>query len=524
MPKHPERERSGFFCTHFFGRMFAKTPFIYWGLIPLITVPVWAAGGTYTPWQSSFPWLCLWAWCCYFITSFNKNGPEVFQKCKRIIRDPLFLLSAGFLSYLLIQHLNSGRIQIFDFELNKYSYSPPPFPKWPWSVTPPESKEMLNWFAPALTLFLILRYSWSSLNPQILIWWVCLNGFLNALLSFMHQAMGWEYMYNFQKFGKDVYGSFGYPNHAAIFFTLLFAIALGLFFRETLSESSERDTPSLYFSAIWTLFFFLAANFSTSRAGILGAWLVLGFTTLSISIIAWPRIHPVQRVYGILTLLGLIATLGTGFILFAPPAIIRELKNATVNLNIYREIDGRFFQIETAWKMWKDYPIYGVGGWGYRYFVYEYLPENEWGRLNVGKANVHNDFMQFLAEFGLIGMTLLSSIFIPMISRHLRNLFRKPHIESSLWANPLRIACAWGLFILALDCQFDIPLRSPAIVLHAIFMLYLLGPHPHYQTVWSPVVDWQRLQPPLVGMKNRIWGVQPEQASESIQTHRLKKG
>ncbi len=497
--------------------------FRYIGVLPLLIVPVWAAWGAYKPWQGSFLWLCLWAWVCFFLSPVPPKAPGRIARFKKLLKDPLFWLSVLFLGYLTIQFLNSGRMQIFDFDLNQYSYSPPRWPSLPWAITESESLEMIMWFAPALSLFLILRHSWSNLQPRILIWIVCLNGFLNAMLAFVHQASGWVLMYNFQKFGDDVYGSFGYPNHGAVYFILLFAIALGLLFRELLSETSDRDNAGMGFALFWTPVFFLAANLSTSRAGILGAWLVLILTVISIAIIAWPRIHPVQRVYGLITMSVLIGALTAGFLLFTQPIHIRELQNATVNLNVYQEIESRFFQIESAWLMWLDHPVYGVGGWGYRYFVSQYIPLEEWRRLGIGKANVHNDFMQFLAEFGLIGFSLLMGVFLPMFIRLIRNFFRKPYDYFSLWANPLRIACMWGIVMLVLDSQFDIPLRSPAIMLHAIFMLYLLESHPEFQTVWSPAVDWKRLQPPLVSMKNRIWGVQPENTQEKASNTRRKK-
>lgn len=488
------------------------------GILPLLIVPVWAAGGTYRPWQESFLWLCAWAWLGFFLQPGDRKARAI-----RLLRDPLFWLAVLFLGYLTVQFKNTGRMQVFDFTLNQYTYSLPPAPSLPWSVTGIESFEMLNWFAPAVTLFLMLKHSWKELNPRTLIWMVCLNGFLNAMLAFVHMASGWEYMYNLQKFGKDVYGSFGYPNHGALYFILLFALALGLFFRELLSESSERDQPSIGFTLCWMPVFFLAANLSTSRAGILGSWLVLVLTVISISLIAWPRIHPVQRVYGLVAVFILLSALLAGFLLFTQPVHIRELKSATVNLNLYEEFDSRFFQVETAFAMWRDHPWFGVGGWGYRYFVFQYLPVEEWGRLGVGKANVHNDLLQFLTEFGLIGFTLLMSVFTPMICRQGRNVFRKPWIDQSVWANPLKIACLWGLIILFLDSQFDIPLRSPAVLLHAIFLLFLLEPHPEFQSVWSPAVDWKRLQPPLMGMKNRIWGVQPEGKSSAADAGEAKK-
>jgi len=484
------------------------------GMVPLLVVPVWAAGGTFKPWQGPFLWLCAFAWLCWILPGSQEKLGTRRQRLSRLFRDPSFWLSAGFLVFLGIQTLNSGRVGAPDFDTGGWTYSPPPLPGLPWAFTRSESYEMLQWFTPALTLFLLLRHAGQAVSPRVLCLWVGLNGFLNALLAFVHRGMGWENMYGIQKLGKDVYGSFGYPNHGAVFFILLFALALGLLLRELITEASDRDPGTLGFATVWVVVFFLAANLSTSRAGILGSWLVMGLGLLTVALIAWPRIHPAQRLYGVL-FFGLIGfgLLGA-FWLFAEPIHLQELQNATRDLNLYQEWNARLFQIKGAWLIWLDHPVYGVGGWGYRYLAWMHTPRELWSELNkLGKANVHNDFLQFLCEFGLLGMTLLLGAFLPTFLSLLRGAKRKVHHPESLWANPLRICVFWGLAILILDAQLDIPFRSPAVLIHAIFLLYLFHPHEDDVMVWSPKVDWKRLLPPLVSMQNRIWGVEPEGAS-----------
>ncbi|MEX2608152.1 MAG: O-antigen ligase family protein [Kiritimatiellia bacterium] len=491
--------------------MHTKTWPLYLGLTPLFVVPVWAAGGTFKPWQGSFLWITLFAWICFFAAAPHNIHRSRGKRLNQMVRDPLIWLAILFMGFLCLQYFNSGRIRFFDFDLNQWAYSPPQHPFLPWSIARAEAFEMIRWFAPILSAFLILRHSWKRLSPRILLWIVCLNGFLNALLSFVHSHLGWEKMYNIQQFGKDVYGSFGYPNHGAVFFILLFALALGLLLRELLVESSERDLPTLCFAAVWTPLFFMAANLSTSRAGILGSWLVLLLAVVSIMCIAWPRIHPVQRLYTFLAAGILFAGMAAVFILFTQPVHLRELRKATVDLNVYTEFSARFFQVEAAWLMWLDHPWYGVGGWGYRYLLAEYLPMESWRlMMGKGKANVHHDLMQFLVEFGLIGFSLLTGVFLPTLLQHIRNVFRRPLLDQSVWANPLRICAFWGLLILLADSQIDIPLRSPAVFIHGILLFYLLVPHDELPSIWNPVTDWKRLQPPPKGMRNRVWGVHPE--------------
>lgn len=329
-------------------------PFLTAGLLPLFVVPVWAAGGAYKPWQGSFLWLCLFAWGMFLGEPTRYAGSTHTKRIIWILKDPFVWCAVLLMVFLTIQYLNSGRIQVFDFINNRYTYSPPPHPKLPWSIVPSEALEMVRWFGVVLTVFLILKHSWEELDPKPLIWLVMLNGFMNAMLAFIHLATGWEYMYNLKKFGKDVYGSFGYPNHGALYFILLFAIALGLLLREILQDSFEREKSTFIFAMIWTPIFFLAANLSTNRAGILGAWLTLLLSMLHLAIIAWPRLHPVQRLYGLTG--GVIGIGGFAgiFAFVAQPIHLAELRSATVTLNVADEIDGRFFQIESAYHMWVD--------------------------------------------------------------------------------------------------------------------------------------------------------------------------
>jgi hypothetical protein len=58
--------------------------------------------------------------------------------------------------------------------------------------------------------------------------------------------------------------------------------------------------------------------------------------------------------------------------------------------------------------------------------------------------------------------------------------------------------------------MFDIPLRSPAVMMHGIILLYLVKSKSVDTSIWNPLIDWKRLQPPLTNAKNRIWGVLPE--------------
>ena len=471
--------------------------FFHFLLFPLFAVPVWAAGGTYKPWQDWFIPMCILVWIGYMILPASIELNSRKTRLQSLIKDPAWWCSLGFITFLLIQTFNSGREMVLDPELNQWIYSPPPFPSLPSSVNQEWSMEMVRWFAPTLTALLLIKHNWKIFSMRTFLTLICINGFFNAILAFIHVGFDWVLMYNFQKFGRDVYGSFGYPNHGALYFILMFTIALGMLLHELFSERSQQEPWVLFLSGVCSPVFFVAANLSTSRAGILGSWLVLILGLLTILVISFPRIHPVQRMYISMGALMAAALLFVSLSVFMKDIHIRELRNATVNLDVVKEINARFWQVENAWEIWKDHPFVGVGGWGYKYFAGMYLPQEEWHLLgSKGKANVHHDFMQYLAEFGIIGMGLLTIALTSTIFTACKHLFTSPGNDQSLWASPLRFTAFWGLGILIADSMIDIPFRSPAVMIHGLLLLLMMIPTPDYPGIWAPLVDWKRLTPP----------------------------
>jgi O-antigen ligase len=467
---------------------------LYLGLCPLLFFPVWAAAGTFRAWQEPFPWLALWAWICFLACSPSATGHSSRKaRLLTLLKDPWIYPSLLFILLIWVQFRNSGRILLFDFDTHEWVYGPPPNPRLPGAFTEIESREMLMWFIPVLSAFHILRLSWNGLNPRRLVHLVLANGFLNAGLGFLQLAMGWQKMYNRQQFGHDLYGSFGYPNHAATYFILMTALALGIFLAECIKDRSERSGIRLSAYAVLYGLFVLSAHLTASRAGMLGTWVVSGLTLTAFAVPAWPRLHPVQRLYAGFSLgAGLFSLIGL-FRLFATPRALMKLGRLTHSLDVSREFYARFFQIETAIAIWKEAPWFGVGGWGYRYLVSFHLEPEYWNLLNRGKANVHNDFFQFLAEFGLVGLLLLILPCLPILWR-IRKTFRTDPVQpESFWADPVRFAAGFGLLAALGHSMIDLPFRSPAVYLHMCVVFVLLLPHPGIPSFWHPVVQDENL-------------------------------
>jgi O-antigen ligase len=85
-----------------------------------------------------------------------------------------------------------------------------------------------------------------------------------------------------------------------------------------------------------------------------------------------------------------------------------------------------------------------------------YLPREEWTYVQYpGRANVHCDIFQFLAEFGVVGFGLM--LVAPLIL--IVSLFQKTNRRDPLW-----VMGFIGLSLVVIFSLIDLPFRCPAIL------------------------------------------------------------
>ncbi len=136
------------------------------------------------------------------------------------------------------------------------------------------------------------------------------------------------------------------------------------------------------------------------------------------------------------------------------------------------------YHVRVATAIWKEHPLFGCGGWGYKHFCIPAMTKEEYQTIQVvGGINVHNDYLQFLAEHGLVGFGLMVAIVILLVwptgqiwaamAKAIRfaPMRKQPPQPRSLFVLPAAaFALFWAAICTLIHSFGDCPLRSPAVL------------------------------------------------------------
>ena len=443
----------------------------------LVACLAWVHGGTRVDHLQAVPWLTL------LVVNFllvlppqrkNEALPDARQRVLRgLLRDPLLHIGVVLAILLLLQWANSGCAPVEDPIAKHMLPGPPPLPGAPFSVDPDESRQQLFWFLPAFAALLAVRNGVTRLGKHRLLLFLVWNGALLSVFGFIQNLTGTQSLYWITPLPDYFFSTFGYPNHAGAFFTLLFAVSAGLWFQTAMDPE---DRPTAHRLLVPMILNFAGAFGSLSRAAMLLTLLILAIGGVVCIFAAWRRLGNGGRVQalffpiaGILLAVGLLAS-------FPKSNLRHELSDIQIGKFYDDTIGARIYQYKSAWAMTQDHPFFGVGGWGYRHYVHAYVQEKELDRLKGGTANVHNDVLQFLAEHGLIGFALMLAAVVVLLTPIFRGVWAllttPPGVDSeNPYASPLLrvpavvVAILIGTTATVVHSMIDLPFRSPAILM-----------------------------------------------------------
>ena len=474
--------------------------------VALLTASLgWVFGGIRGSLLPNFvPWL--WAFLFEAMICFPQRHAEETPHMARerawedMRQDPLVWIGCGFLILMAIPFVNTGLCPVCDYPQIVAGASPkPPVPYLPFCVNRSEHFHVFLWFLAAITAMIAVKHclvkSGKRLLIEILVW----NGVALGALGLVQQGFGapgplWQPLR--QASNLDFFSTFGYANMAGSYFSSLFILALGLWRRrldETRAEdrvhTTNDDTKEIaerdrfwhrHYLMIPAAILYIAALNTYSRAAILISSLAAILIFAHTAVMTLARMERARRVKTSALFVLLIIAIAVLATVFTPKRIRSEI-NSLGATEVINRVGGRSeYHSQLAVDLLWENPLFGCGGWGYKHFSAPRVPEtvSKWWKYSwsVGGANVHNDYLQFLCEHGIVGFACLASMFLLLLTpvaklwKALARSVRFSHIPGLPRPRGFFIFPAAAFAILLaiattlIHAFGDCPLRSPAIL------------------------------------------------------------
>jgi hypothetical protein len=426
----------------------------------LIVYSSWVWGGTYKPVQPPILAIGLLIFIALlvvppYLTSSQHTRSAIRMNAAWFFTEPIFYLGFAFTTLLLIQWFNAGRSLYFDQLQNRWMYSAPGIPWLPSAFSSAEAMEMIVWFVPAWAVALALRSPWLDHDSIYTLWkLLVINSALLAAFGIVQFASGTTKLYWAVPIPCYFFATFPYSNHAGTFFVLMLSLSGALLLREILRQERLTFSWSVLLWLACSILCLSAASLSLSRAAIVFAWGIAVFMIVYVIRVLWCRIHPATRINLIAVVLAVVFLACFIAFSFGKTLAATQLSKFIPGISKIRNDVYRITVMKAGMDVWRTSPWYGVGGWGFRYLVALYLPEDEVAKF-AGLANVHNDPLQFLAEFGLVGAGLMLAIVMTMA---------RPLFEFGISRRPALVFAVTGVVVVLAHSLLDLPFRCPAIM------------------------------------------------------------
>ena len=461
----------------------------------------WIYGGTMAaPLTATIPWLYAMLFEVMLVFPQRHSYESVYDARERVWRrmkrDPLVWVSTALIALLIIPFFNTGLCPVCDYPaILSGMRQEPPIPFLPYCVNRMHHLNVVIWFVPALTAMIAVKHSLIKSGKRLLLSLMVWNGVALAVLGFVQQAAGapgplWSQEGGVAQVGT-FFSTFGYPNMAGDYFTTLFGISIALWRwqMEAVRKENSSDHAGVdrthrgkfwrkHFYLIPATLFFFAAFSTLSRAAIMlvSVLTVVYFIHSFISILArMPKVVKVKSAAVSLVCIVIVSLLAY---MFTSDGVRAEVETLDATSVLDRVTGRGQYHARVATEIWKDNFLFGCGGWGYKHFCIPNMTEDELKQIQkVGGINVHNDYLQFMAEHGTVGFGLMVAVVVLLLvptGRIWRRLARATRFKKAkdLPPKPAAIfvfpAPAFCLLMTALATLIhgfgDCPMRSPAVL------------------------------------------------------------
>lgn len=268
-------------------------------------------------------------------------------------------------------------------------------------------------------------------------------------------------------------GTYICPNHLAGFLELI--LPLGLAY--TLIGRLGHKTRIL--AGYGTLMILLGLAASISRGG----WIAAGLSILLfLGLLSRQPSHRLPAIFAVVLLLGIGA-----YVASRSEAVTRRFEKMLKPGQLEYALQ-RVHLWKPAVEIWKDHPWIGAGPAHFDHVFRQYRPPD----YQVRPVRAHNDYLNTLADWGVVGTVLVASAFGVLffgVSRTWKFVQRSTDLgskTSNRFALVLGASC--GLSALLFHSVVDFNFHIPANALAAVLLMALLSAHQRYATdsYWVP--------------------------------------
>ncbi|MFA4902749.1 MAG: O-antigen ligase family protein [Desulfobaccales bacterium] len=315
---------------------------------------------------------------------------------------------------------------------------------------------------PAVTMFFVLIFTVKTQKQiNVLVYLILAIALFEVIFGFWtfheHVIWGWKSPYNSQR----LCGTFINPDHLATYLTMAILLGFGLFLgqKEEVASSPKRVTglrllkrwswsehAEPQFRRFLLLFLLVVLTtgliFTGSRGGMISLALGLGLMALVIWSQHWRKAHVYWIVIFVVVALSYSLLLGSNI------ALARFL-----NLDL-----DRYYISLSAWDLFREFPWIGSGGASFADLAYRYQAPELKG-IMLGYA--HNDWVQLLAETGMVGFSLVAGAGLYFFF----TLLRQWRSRQDAWARGLGLGGLAAVGLAGLHGLVEFSFHIPAVTL-----------------------------------------------------------
>lgn len=369
-----------------------------------------------------------------FNTTVTVKSDSPTKNIKKLFCFPVFWLGILLFAYIGIQWSNPSHRYYVDKELQVWDiidHSISPKENLPTSVDAPyymgnPKTYLLKWGS----AWLFVCAVWVGIRSQKMLSIILVSFSISSLIlvvvAIIQKFQDLPYILWIFPSNNEGLGTFPYRNHGAAFFNLCMAVNafLGLyFFKKNIRKSKRKGSSPFFIFFLIFVLFVLSVIVSYSRGGwMVGAFTLLVFLLVCLWLTFAYRNRTQNKKFGLFIV---ILIIGVGFGAFQKIEIKEWVKAKFiqfVNLTYDNEslqTDTRICAYKATWDMFTDRKLYGWGAGSFQVVFPRYLGNYE--ILAIKDKNgyyirhwkhAHNDPLQFLAELGIIGFSILTLIFL----------------------------------------------------------------------------------------------------------------